>query len=339
MVFVVAKIGKFILPEETGGDICPIFAARKREMTMWILLAALSAACLGFYDVFKKASLKGNAVIPVLLVNCALCALFFMPFIIGSAAGLISPDSQFYIPSGGWHEHKHVVLKAVIVLSSWVCGYYALKYLPLTIAGPINATRPVMVLVGALLFFGERLNLWQWAGVVLAIISFFLLSLSGKKEGIYFRSNKWIWLLVAAAVLGALSGLYDKYLMAGLCLDRLFVQGWYNLYQTLLMLIFLLVWLKQRDNAHKAGSEFTAFHWNWCIPLISIFLSAADLLYLYALTLPGALIAVVSMVRRCSVLVSFLFGALMFREKNVLGKVPDLLLVLLSLVCLLLGTL
>ena len=110
----------------------------------------------------------------------------------------------------GGSVKKGDVVKAVIVLSSWVCGYYAMKHLPLTIVGPINATRPVMTLVGALLIYGESLNLWQWAGVLLAIVSFFLLSRSGKKEGICFSHNGWICLLVIAAFLGAISGLYDK---------------------------------------------------------------------------------------------------------------------------------
>ena len=36
---------------------------------MWLLLAFLSAALLGFYDAFKKKSLRGNAVLPVLFLN------------------------------------------------------------------------------------------------------------------------------------------------------------------------------------------------------------------------------------------------------------------------------
>ena len=36
---------------------------------MWLLLAFLSATLLGFYDVFKKKSLKDNAVLPVLFLN------------------------------------------------------------------------------------------------------------------------------------------------------------------------------------------------------------------------------------------------------------------------------
>ena len=312
---------------------------------MWVVYALVSASLLGLYDVFKKKSLQGNAVIPVLLINTVICTLFFLPSIVGSLTGMISPDSSLYIPDGGWHEHKLVIIKAFVVLSSWICGYFAIKKLPLTIVGPVNATRPVMTLVGAMLIFGERLNLLQWAGVSMAIFSFWMLSRSGKKEGIDFKSNVWVLLLVAA-VLGACSGLYDKYLMAssGAGLDRLFVQGWYNLYQAVIMgIIMLLVWLPERKRALDravpgTGPDYVPFVWKWTIPFISLALTAAVLAYLYALTMPGAMISVVSMIRRSSVLVSFVFGAVVFHEKNLRSKALDLVFVLLSLILLLLGT-
>lgn len=299
---------------------------------MWIFLAFLSACLLGFYDVFKKKSLNGNAVLPVLMVNTVVCALFFLPLIALSIC-----EYSDLIPLCGFRAHSLVVLKAVIVLSSWVCGYYAMKHLPLTIVGPVNATRPVMTLVGALLIYGESLNLWQWTGVLLAILSFFLLSRSGKKEGISFSHNLWVLLLVVAAVLGAFSGLYDKYLMAsveagGAGLNRYFVQGWYNLYQAIMMTgVMLFIWWPNRRKG-------TPFEWRWSILLISLFLTAADMAYFYALSCPGALIAVVSMVRRGSVIVSFLFGAMAFKEKNLQSKAIDLLLVLFGMVCLFIGT-
>ncbi len=313
---------------------------------MWVVYALVSASLLGLYDVFKKKSLQGNAVIPVLLINTVICTLFFLSSIVGSLTGMISPDSSLYIPDGGWREHKLVIIKAFVVLSSWICGYFAIKKLPLTIVGPVNATRPVMTLVGAMLIFGERLNLLQWAGVCMAIFSFWMLSRSGKKEGIDFKSNVWVLLLVAAAVLGACSGLYDKYLMAssGAGLDRLFVQGWYNLYQAVIMgVIMLLIWLPERKRALAqavpgTGPDYVPFVWKWTIPFISLALTAADLAYLYALTMPGAMISVVSMIRRSSVLVSFVFGAVVFHEKNLRSKALDLVFVLLSLILLLLGT-
>lgn len=298
---------------------------------MWIAFAFLSACLLGFYDVFKKLALKGNAVIPVLLINTMVCSMLFLPFIIGSATGVVSAYSHYFIPSGTLQAHAYVVLKSAIVLGSWLCGYFAIKHLPLTIVGPINATRPVMTLVGALILFGEILNAWQWAGVALAVLSFFLLSRSGKKEGIRFSHNRWIYLLVAAAVLGACSGLYDKYLMANVRLDALFVQGWYNLYQAVMMLIVLLVlWLPHR--------EASPFRFRWSILFISLFLTAADMAYFYALSLPAAMISIVSMVRRSSVLVSFCFGAFVLHEKNLRSKALDLALVLLGMICLYIGT-
>lgn len=304
---------------------------------MWLILAFLSAALLGFYDVFKKKSLKENAVIPVLTLNTLFSSLIFLPFIILSAQGYISEDSLFYTHQYGWAEHKYILLKSLIVLASWLFAYFGLKHLPLTIVGPINATRPVMVLIGAMTFFSERLNLWQWVGVIIAMIGLYMLSRSSKKEGIDFKHNKWIIFVVLANVLGAVSGLYDKFLMAspengGVGLDKLAVQSWYTFYQFFLMLAMLaLLWWPLRK-------ETTPFRWDWCIILISIFLSAADFAYFYALGLDGAMISIVSMVRRGSVVVSFLFGAIVFREKNLKAKVLDLALVLLSMLFLFIGS-
>ena len=304
---------------------------------MWLILAFMSAALLGCYDSFKKQALKGNAVIPVLFLNTLFSSLIFLPFIVLSHTSTLLDHSVFHVASGGWEVHRYVVLKAFIVLSSWVLGYFGMKHLPLTIVGPINATRPVMVLVGALLLFGERLNVWQWIGVALAVVSFLLLSRSGKKEGIDFRHDHWIYMIVGAAALGALSGLYDKYLMApasegGAGLDRMLVQSWYNIYQCgMMLLMLLLLWWPK----HK---ETTPFHWAWSILGVSLFLSTADFLYFYSLSLPSAMISIVSMIRRSSVVVSFLFGALFFHENNLRAKAFDLALVLLGMVFLYIGS-
>ncbi|MFI3279135.1 MAG: DMT family transporter [Rikenellaceae bacterium] len=298
---------------------------------MWLALAFLSAALLGFYDVAKKSALKDNAVLPVLLLNTLFSTLLFAPFIVSSETGLdLFEGSMFAMEHASWQAHRLIVLKSAIVLSSWIFGYFALKHLPLTIVGPINATRPVMVLVGAMLIFGERLNAWQWSGVILSLVSLFLLSLAGKKEGIDFRRNIWILLIAAAAVMGAVSGLYDKYIMRSL--SPIFVQSWYNVYQLLMMsVVVALLWLPRRGKT-------TPFHWSWAIPCISILLSCADFAYFYALADDDALISVVSMVRRSSVVVSFACGALFLREKNLRAKAIDLILIIIGMIFLYIGT-
>ena len=301
---------------------------------MWLALAFISATFLGFYDTSKKASLKDNAVLPVLFLNTVFSTLIFSPFLLD------------YIGSFGWftgtfldtapgaesslQAHLLVVLKAFIVLSSWICGYFGLKHLPLTIVGPINATRPVIVLVGAMLIFGERLNAYQWIGVLISLSSIFLMSRAGKKENIDFRSNRWIWCVAAATLMGAVSGLYDKHIMKSL--SPMFVQSWFNLYQMIIMaVVCALMWYPRRH-------QTTPFHWSRAIPLISIFICLADFAYFTSLNDPDSMISVVSLVRRSSVIISFICGVILFKERNIKAKVLDLALLLAGMAFIWLGT-
>ena len=260
---------------------------------MWLLLAFVSAALLGVYDASKKSALKDNAVLPVLLLNTVFSTLILDP----------APFSG-HQEGSLLHAHFLVIIKSLIVLTSWIFGYFGLKHLPITIVGPINATRPVMVLVGAMLIFGERLNWCQWTGVILAIISLFLLSRSSKKESVDFTHNKWI----------------------------MFVAIAYNFYQMLMMGIIVgILWYPHRKST-------TPFHWSWAIPLISIFISAADFSYLTALNQEDSMISVVSLIRRGSVIVSFICGVLIFHEKNLKAKALDLALILVGMIFIWLGS-
>ena len=308
---------------------------------MWLILSFLSATLLGLYDTCKKRALAGNNIFVLLFVNTLICSLIFLPFIVISYSSTSLDNSIFHVAQGGWETHRYIILKSLIVLSSWIFGYAGMKNLPLSITGPINATRPVMVLIGAIFVFGERLNLYQWIGVLLAITSFYMLSRSGKREGIDFKHNKWIFFVVLQSVFGAVSGLYDRYLMApvsegGVGLDRMIVQSWYNIYQCLFMTIVLIVLFRRhvfRQFRFNQGHRYLL-----AVIFVSVFLSAADFVYFYALTFPDAMISIVSMIRRGSVIVSFTCAAIFFHEKNLRSKAFDLMLVLLSMFFLFLGS-
>ena len=298
---------------------------------MWLAFALVSALFLGLYDVAKKQSLKENAVIPVLWFNTLFCSLLMLPFTLLSATTGLLDGSIFYVPSAGWELHRLLMLKAFIVLGSWIFGYFGMKHLPITLFGPINATRPIIVLLGGLLLFSERLNLYQWIGVIIAVISFYMLSVSGKKEGISFTHNKWVFCVIMATILGAVSALFDKYLLGRF--NNMFVQAWSNFYQLALMTVILFtLWWPTR---HKT----TPFQWKWPIIFIAVFLTLADYAYFVSLAQSASMVSIVSMIRRSSVIVSFLCGALLFHEKNLKSKVIDLLLVLLGLFFLLIGSL
>ena len=149
---------------------------------MWTVLAFISALCLGFYDVSKKIALRENRVIDVLTISVCVSALFLsIPLILSRLCPDTMMDTHFYVPQMDSTAHAYTLLKSVIVLSSWVFGYISLKHLPISVVSPMQATRPMWTLVGALFIFQEHLNSWQWIGIVLAIGSIFVFSLGGQR--------------------------------------------------------------------------------------------------------------------------------------------------------------
>lgn len=290
---------------------------------MWLIFAICSAVGLGFYDIMKKLSVSNNNVPAVLLFNTLFGTILMLPVIIN---GVTEGNFGFGNTTEG---HLLIILKAVIVLSSWIMGYFAIKHLPLTIQGPINASRPVIVLIGALVVFGECLNLLQWCGLLLGFTSLFLISRIGSQEGFSIKNSIWLWMSIGATFLGAISALYDKYLLS--LYKPMEVQAWYSLYQLVIMTVIVTFLRRTKFYGGK-------FKWRWTIIGISIFLTGADLAYFYSLSLPGAMISVVSMIRRGSVIVSFTYGVIILKEKHIKAKLIDLGILLISLTLLVLGS-
>ena len=280
---------------------------------MWALLAVASAIFLGTYDVFKKLSLNNNAVLPVLFFSTLTSATIFLPLLLLSTyfPGLLN-NSILFIPPAPLSQHGFFFLKSVIVTSSWILIFFAVKHLPLTIVSPIRATGPIWILFGAILVYSEHLSLIQWVGIAITFIFFYFFSLAGKSEGIHFATNKWIVYIITGTLLGSVSGLYDKFLIRNF--DKMAVQAWSSIYQVALLVpILLFLWYPKRH-------ENTPFQWRWSIPMIGLFLVIADFLYFYAISFDGSLISVISALRRSGVIISFVLGGLLFHEKNVRQK-------------------
>lgn len=296
---------------------------------IWVFLAAISAALLGIYDILKKKSLNNNAVIPVLFFSSLTSACIFTPIVIYSLIGNPSENSIFNFSAIPASAHLLFFIKSIIVGTSWTLAYFAIKNLPLTIVSPIRSSGPLWTLLGAILIFGEHLNYWQWIGLAITLFFYYLFSLSGIKEGISFRTNKWVLFMTLSTIVGSISSLYDKFLVAHY--NRIAMQAWYHIYMVPLMLaLLLIIWYPNRK-------KYTAFQWRWTIPFIGVCLTVADFIYFWSLSYPGSLIAIVSTVRRGSVLVSFSLGAIIFKEKNVKQKALILLGILLGIVIIILG--
>lgn len=314
----------------------------------WILLSVVSALLLGVYDAAKKWSVRGNAVPVVLLLSVTIGALLYSPLVIWST---LSPETipfdSFVVRPLSWDRHALVVAKSILVGASWTFAFSALKHLPLSIAAPIRATSPFWTIMIAILFFGERPSWIQWLGIAIVLIGFWCFTLVGRREGIRFLRDQWVGLMVAATLLGACSSIYDKWLLQYAGFEPVTMQAWFTIYLVPVM-VPLAIWWYRFDSPPAAirlgkpadepsgGDVFVGqpFHWRWSIAAVSPLLILADGFYFVALADPAAMISVVSVVRRCSVVIALAFGAKALSEANFRAKTGCVGVILLGVILL-----
>ena len=285
---------------------------------MWTVLAVLSAVLLGLYDVAKKKALQKNGVLTVLLAATALSTLFLAPF----------------FKAGPAEDLLKLALKAVLVTASWISGMVGLKLLPLTTVSTIKGSRPVFVVLFSILLFGEHLNWMQWTGIILALTALYLLGHTSRKDGtVKTRRIGFIYMGVSV-VTGVASALYDKYIIQGM--EPLFVQSWTNLFITVLLAVCILIYHLASPSDKKESND--RFQWDWTLLIVALLITGADALYFFALKQPDALLSVISVIRRGSVIITFIFGAILFKEGNIKAKALNMLLMAAGVVLLLLGS-
>lgn len=296
----------------------------------WIVASLVSALFLGCYDLCGKHAVRENAVLPVLFfANLCSAGVWLLCLAVQGLHPAAVPANLIVVPLT-WLQHGQLLLKSAIVASSWVCSYFAVKHLPVSIAAPIRSTGPVLTLLGALVVLAERPSWLEMLGVAITLASFFGLSVVGRREGIHFHRDKWVGWLLVGTLLGAISGLYDKFLFGRAGFAAGTVQAWFSIYLALLFLPLAVGW-KLRWWQRKE------FHWRWSIVGVSAFLLVADYVYFDALRDPEALVSLVASLRRGSTLVGFAGGIWLFRESHWRQKLPAVLGVLAGIVLTVVG--
>lgn len=265
----------------------------------WLILALASAFFLGCYDLAKKKSVQDNAVRPVLFLCSAFYALLMSPILLSGHCENLPLQSHLLLAG-----------KAVIVGGSWILTYNALAHLPLSIATTIRALAPVFTIFIAVTFMGERPFAMQWAGVAICVCSYVALSMAGRKEMGHFFSNGWVISMLLGTVLAACSGVYDKFILQRMDFEPLTVQVWFSIYMALLQFVIAAVtWYPKRKTS-------TPFQFRWTFLLVAVLLIVADRCYFLAVSDPDALISLITVFRRSSVLIGFVAGLLIFKEKK-----------------------
>lgn len=277
---------------------------------MWLPLTCLSALLLGCYDISKKKAVDGNAILPTLFCTTLAAALAMAPLLLLAA---LAPERaaawHVAIPRQPLSAHGLILLKSALVGCSWMLSYAALKHLPLSVATPLRATGPLFTVIGAVALFGERPTATQWAGIAFILAAYLAYSAGARKRGPEERPQwPYVLMMIGAAIAGALSAGFDKYLLQSRGLPPLFVLGYFLPYLAAMLGIALVIVRRPGRGPHAPFRMRPSMAW------VGLLLVAADAAYMTALAHPDARLAVVTAIRRTNVLVSVAGGALLFRE-------------------------
>ncbi|EJE48689.1 EamA-like transporter family [Acidovorax sp. CF316] len=280
----------------------------------WVALGLFAGLVLGTYDFLTKLALRDRGVLEVVLLTSVLGALLWLPLLLvpPAASPALQPWGLYPAPLG-WREQALVLPKSLMMVATWVLSYYAVKALPLSISAGVRASGPLWTAAGAIVLLGEQLTWWQWLGLAVSMLSYALFSRIGGKEGIRFHRDGWVLCMLAATLLSSANALYDKHILAGLRLDLAAVQAWSALQRSLIALA-LLPWVWPRLSLRGLFTR------HWAVPAIALAYVAAEYLYLAAVQTEGAMISVISVLRRTNLVMVFGLGALFLRERFIAQK-------------------
>ena len=113
-------------------------------VSLWFLPVLGSALGLGFYDLCKKHAVRENSVMPVLFFATLSGSVLFtvMTFLFGDWQSCVFCSTRAWIL---------ILLKSLLVSASWICVYYAMRELPISLASPIRASAPLWTFLGSIL--------------------------------------------------------------------------------------------------------------------------------------------------------------------------------------------
>ena len=261
---------------------------------------------LAFYDLAKKASVRENAVLPVLLISsgAGMAAFTAALWAAGGVEAAMSVSARDYVL---------ILAKSLIVGTSWVLTYCALRTLPITIATPIRASAPALVFIVAFFVYGERPTAVQGLGMALVFAGYMAFGWAGKHEGIDFLRSKAVYFALGGMCMSAVSSLWDKFILQKCAIPVETVQFHFQIGLVAMYALLLAMQSLARLKRDK-------FEWRWSIPVTGIILVGADWLYFHGLAIPDVSIAAGSLLRRFSVVITFVLGAFYFRERNLRRK-------------------
>ncbi len=140
----------------------------------WVLLVLLYGSLKGAREIFKKKAMVKSTVIEVLVMYTAISFVI----VAATTAGEIAfgdTGVRAYLFGLTAAQYAAIAVKSFVIFVAWICGFRALRKMPVSVYGILDMARVVFSALLGILILGERPSLFQAAGIVLVCLGLFLL--------------------------------------------------------------------------------------------------------------------------------------------------------------------
>lgn len=280
---------------------------------MWIFLVLFYGVLKGAREIAKKLAMNKNSVMEVLVIYTLISFVFVIPSF-PKALGL---EYKFYFL---------IAIKSFAIFIAWICGFYSLKRLPVSVVGILDLSRIIFATMSGVLFLHEALYINQITGLFivcagLLLLRFkppFLKKIFGVKDNALISSNLsgntqstafFVTLAFVNCILNAFSGFMDKILMKDITSSQL--QFWYMLFLVIYYFIFIIV------TRTKISSSVWKNKWVWIMAFMFVI---SDKALFIANGAKASRITIMTLLKQSSCLVTIIGGRLVFKESNTFYK-------------------
>ena len=273
---------------------------------IWMLCTLFYGLAKGAREICKKKALLKNGVMEVLFFYTLLSFVMVIPEV-RNAGGL------------AYWQYLLIALKSFVIFIAWMCSFYAIKKLPVSVMGILDLSRVLFATVMGVVFLHETMRTNQVIGLICVAIGLVILPIPNIIATKRQDSAKQVEILkpviviiaLLSCILNAVSSTLDKYLM-GTDMTSGQLQFWYTLFMVIYYGIYILI---TKIKIH--WKELVKNHWIW---IMSILFVLADRALFIANANPDSKVTVMTLIKQSGCLVTIIGGKLVFKEKNILYK-------------------
>ena len=293
---------------------------------VWISCVLLYGVLKGAREIFKKKAMVKSTVIEVLVLYTVLS----LVIVIATTAAEIAvgdTGAREYLFGLRAGQYAAIAVKSFVIFVAWICGFRALRRMPVSVYGILDMARVVFSVMLGILVLGERPSVWQCAGIALVCLGLFLLRFvkedaaqedaKEKKEEQQLppprhKTSFYVFLAMVSCFLNAVSGNMDKVLMGEDNLSSGQLQLWYMVF---LVVFYVLYVLARKIRLNVRGMLKNPWIWG-----LSILFVIADRALFIANGYAESRVIVMTVLKQACTIVTILGGWLVFREKKIVQK-------------------